>query len=691
MKSLLKQSSLLSKSENLNFLTHVAIIGNPNTGKSTIFNYLTGSKQKTSNYPGATVEKKIADITFNKHTIQFIDLPGCYSLESQSKDEQVVVDFLKNNKKISAILFILDATNLKRNLYLLSQVLELNIPVIIVLTMVDRLEDLGISLDIQELSNQLQLTIIPVVGSDKNLLLNLKKYLFKKTIPQQKKFILPIVKKDQDRKLPLKVLIPKARYYWAQSIVSLVETRSQKKNKTWTDKIDRVLTHKIWGIFIFFSVMALVFKSIYSWSEPLMNGLDFMINQIKIFCSTSFSLSPILKSLLEDGIVSGVGSVIVFLPQIVILFIFVAILEDSGYLARVAFLMDKLFAWTGLNGRSFIPFLSCFACAVPGIMATRIISDYKTRLITILILPLVSCSARLPVYVLLIGAFIQPVYGVFWATFAFLAANLIGPIIAMILAFILNRSVLQKQEPTFFLEIPPYRLPSLKISLYRGYIAGKDFIVNAGSIILILSIIVWALIYFPRNESVQMQVNSEYKNQILTIEKKIDSTQDIIIKKDLSNQLLSVYKEIDLETQKRYLENSYLGTFGQFIAPIFKPLGYDWKITVGILASFPARELIISILGIIYNVEDTNDDEYNTLSQKLIIAEKEDGTKAYNPIVAISLIIFFALCSQCMSTLAIIKKELNSYKWAFVTFFYMTFLAYFLSFIVYQIGSHFFL
>ena len=669
----------------------IALIGNPNTGKSTIFNYLTGSKQKTSNYPGATIEKKTADIVFKNHKITFVDLPGCYSLITQSKDEQVVFNYLQSEEKPDAILFILDATNLKRNLYLLSQVLELKIPVIIALSMMDLLDSMQIKLDIEQLAVELQIPIIPIIGSNKESLDILKESLFTTSFVTLEPFIIPKLPIDKNSKLSEKVLIPQARYKWAQDIISKVEVRLPKKNTTtWTDKIDNILISKVAGFIIFFGLIALMFQLIYSWSQPLMDSIEMFVNSIKTIVANYLPENSAMRSLIGDGMIGGVGSIFIFLPQIVILFILVTLLEDSGYLVRVAFLMDRLFSWTGLNGRSFIPLLSCFACAVPGIMSTRIISDYKTRLITVLILPLVSCSARLPVYVLLIGAFVQPTYGVFISVLVFLLAHLIGPVIAVLLAAVFNHKFLQSEKTIFFLEMPPYRLPSLKLACYRGYTAGKDFILNAGGIILVLSIIVWLLTYFPHSENIKVQLSEQYRSKIVAVEQELDHLKSKTSNeyKLTSDKLLLLYKNMEMDLRRAYLEDSYLGRLGKSILPIFEPLGYDWKITVAILGSFPARELMVSTLGIIYNVEDS-DNSSDSLRDKLRHAKHQDGTPVYTILVAISLIIFFALCSQCMSTLAIIKKELNSYKWALFTFCYMTALAYFMALMVYQVGKYF--
>jgi ferrous iron transport protein B len=390
---------------------------------------------------------------------------------------------------------------------------------------------------------------------------------------------------------------------------------------------------------------------------------------------SAMTSQPILSSLVVDGMIGGVGAVITFIPQIAILFAFIAVLEDSGYLARAAFLMDKLLGWTGLNGRSFIPMLSGFACAVPSVMSTRVIPDFRVRLATIMVIPLMSCSARLPVYLLFIGAFIEPVYGAAWAVFALFAMHTIGPIIALPIAYIFNQNILKSQAAPFLLEMPAYRLPNLKNVLFRIYEAVSKFIIRAGTVIFAMSIVIWALSYFPRPESVVTSVRSEYEEKI---SRAVSDTDKSLLEKEIENRIAGAY-----------MEQSYLGRAGKFIQPVFAPLGFDWKLSVGILGAFPAREVIISTLGIIYNVGGTLSEESSSLKERLALEKHPDGSPVFTPPVVMSLLVFFALCSQCMSTLATVKKELHSWKWSLFLFTYMTLLAYIFGAAVYQIGSLF--
>ncbi len=400
--------------------------------------------------------------------------------------------------------------------------------------------------------------------------------------------------------------------------------------------------------------------------------------------SPLLATTPILESLVKDGIVGGVGSVVVFLPQIIILFIFIAVLEDSGYLARASFLMDKLLSWTGLNGRAFIPMLSSFACAVPGVMSARVMTDTRARLTTVLTAPLMSCSARLPVYVLMIGAFIQPVYGAAAAGLALFFMHAVGVLVAMPIAWILNRGVLKTPTIPFIMELPPYRRPSLRNVYHRVSQAAWKFIVRAGTTIFALTVIIWALTYFPRDPAVAKPIELEYNGKIDVV-KANTKADDAKAKAALAKQVKALEAERDNRIASTYLEQSYLGRMGKTIQPVFAPLGYDWKITVGILAAFPAREVIIATLGIIYSVGDA-DETSTDLREKMRREKHPDGTAIFTPLTAVSIMVFFALCCQCLSTVVTVQRELNSWPWAIFMFTYMTMLAYVASLVVYQGG-----
>ncbi|MDH5656687.1 MAG: ferrous iron transporter B, partial [Spirochaetia bacterium] len=415
-------------------------------------------------------------------------------------------------------------------------------------------------------------------------------------------------------------------------------------------------------------------QSIYTWAAPIMDFIESMMGELGDFISPYFAEYPVLQSLAVDGVIGGVGAVIIFIPQIAILFTFIAVLEDSGYLSRAAFLMDKLLGWTGLNGRSFIPMLSGFACAVPSVMSTRVIPDFRVRLATIMIVPLMSCSARLPVYLLFIGAFIEPAYGPVWAAVSLFGMHIIGPIIALPVAYLLNQNILKSQAAPFVLEMPAYRIPKLYNVLYRVYEAVTRFLVRAGTVIFAMSILIWALSYFPRPESVENNIRDVYAEKISLA----DEDSAAVLEVEMENRIASAY-----------LEQSYLGKSGKLIQPVFSPLGFDWKLSVGILGAFPAREVIISTLGIIYNVGSSVSEESSSLREKMLNEKNEDGSALFSLPVVLSLMVFFALCSQCMSTLATVKKELHSWKWTIFQFVYMTLLAYIAGLLIYQIGKFF--
>ena len=391
-----------------------------------------------------------------------------------------------------------------------------------------------------------------------------------------------------------------------------------------------------------------------------------------------------LQSLVVDGIIGGVGAFLVFLPQILILFFFIALLEASGYMARAAFLMDKLFQWCGLNGKSFVPLLTSFACAIPGILATRTINDNKSRLITILVAPLMSCSARLPVYLLLIGAFIEPIYGPKVAGLTLFIMHFVGALIAAPFAWLLNKTLDKGVPPTaFVMELPHYRVPQLRLVFHRMYESGKEFVIRAGTVIFAMTIIIWALLYFPRPAELEESATAQHIGSITE-----GPMSEIAGDLDVADR-----SELDSQIAAQYLEQSYLGRFGKFVQPIFAPAGYDWKITVGVLASFPAREIIISTLGIIYalggEVDETSDDLRTTLRNAVWESGPRKGQAVFNIPVALSIMVFFALCMQCGATLAVIAKELN-WKWAAGSFAVLTSLAWVAAVLVYQVGMRFF-
>lgn len=711
----------------------VALIGNPNTGKTTVFNALCGARQRTGNYPGVTVEKKSGTVIAGDLRFELIDLPGLYSLKAISPDEELASDAImgrvQGQSAPDVIVYVLDATNLKRNLLVFAQLAEVGKPVVVALTMTDLLTENGIDLDIRGLEKSLGVPVVPVVARDaagieelktavQNALRSPRVPSVKMDLPAKlekavsvlndrlKEFIPisrlearhailhpddPILLELQGRSEALAAIekarkdagpvdpgiVTEKRFSWAEGVAGAVEKRQVSGQTTRTEKIDRVLTHRVFGLAAFVGVMYLTFQSIYSWAGPLVDAINAGFEALGSAASDSLASTPMLGSLVSDGIIAGVGSVLVFLPQIIILFLFLAVLEDSGYLARAAFLMDKLLAWSGLNGRAFIPMLSSFACAVPGVMAARVIPDARARMATILVSPLMSCSARLPVYLLLIGAFIEPRFGAGWAAFTLFAMHALGLLVALPVAWLLNRGILKTPPVPFIMEMPPYRMPHLRNVLFRVFEAAKRFVVRAGTVIFALSIVIWALTYFPRPESIQQA--SDGKAQLLIAQ----GERAGAMSEEQKSQILNSARA---EADALYLEQSYLGRAGKTIQPVFAPLGFDWKITVGVLAAFPAREVIISALGIIYSVGDADDEESSGLKQQMAREVRQDGSPLFTPLLAVTLMVFFALCCQCMSTVATVQKELGSWKLAVFMFTYMTALAYAAGLLVYQVG-----
>ena len=446
--------------------------------------------------------------------------------------------------------------------------------------------------------------------------------------------------------------------------MDIIERQAALKKRSTSESIDQLLLHRFWGLGVFIGMMYVVFQSVYSWAGPFMDLIEGLTGKLQDVAGGVLETTPMLQSLVVDGVIGGVGAFVVFLPQILILFLFIALLEESGYMARAAFLMDKLFQWCGLNGKSFVPLLSSYACAIPGIMAARTINDPKARMITILIAPLMSCSARLPVYLLLIGAFVEPRYGPGVAGATLFAMHFVGALFAAPLAWLLNKTLNKGKRPEpFLMELPPYRVPRVKSILWRMYESGKDFVIRAGTIIFAMTVIIWALLYFPRPAEVEEQVAAQYAS----------ASEEVIAQ----------------EVGAAYLEQSYMGRFGKFMQPIFAPAGYDWKITVGVLASFPAREVIISTLGITYALGGEVDEESGDLREAFQKAQWERGPREGEPVfnlaVALSLMVFFALCMQCGATVAVIAKELN-WTWAIASFFGLTAIAWVAAVVTYQIA-----
>ena len=642
----------------------IALAGNPNAGKTTLFNFLTGLNQKVTNYPGVTVERKAGFWRIGEMTASLIDLPGLYSLETTSLDESIARDVLTGEvegvPRPDVIVAVVDATNLERNLYLVTQLFEFGIPVIVALTMIDVFEKLKHQIGTRKLSELLQTPVVEVnVKSGRGkaeLVESVNKIAGSKpTIP----FVAEASSENGNGKIF-------ARYNFISDVVQQSVKHNDREAHQISEKIDRVLTHKFFGLVILIAILLLVFQTIFSWATLPMDLLEKGFGGLGDLVRSQLS-EGILTDLLVDGIIAGVGGIMIFLPQILLLFLFISILEDTGYLARAAFLLDKLMSRVGLHGRAFLPLMSSFACAIPGIMATRTIEDRRDRFATILIAPLMSCSARLPVYTLMIGAFFagQTVFGFLsLGAVLMLAMYMLGIFAAIIVAFVLKRTILKARPAPFVMELPPYRLPNIRTIFQNMLTRAWLFVKRAGTVILAISIVLWALMYFPRSQ--QSAVSDQ------------QSTQPTQVAEIASS---------DLAPDSQQLQNSYAGKLGHVIEPVIRPLGFDWKIGVALIASFAAREVLVSTLSIIYNVGKDENEESETLISAIRNAKKTDGSIVWTPLTAVTLMVFFVLAMQCMSTVAVVRRETNSWAWTLFMVVYMTVLAYAAAFVTYQGGK----
>ena len=694
----------------------VALIGNPNTGKTSIFNSLTGLNQKIANYPGVTVDKKEGICKLDRGVKAHIyDLPGTYSLNASSMDENIVVELLlnKNNKDFPDLAIIVsDVENLKRNLVLFTQVKDLKIPTILAVNMSDRMKYKGIELDIPILEKSLDTKIILTTNRSSDWIDKLKNIIsnyselsstnfmnldiidsnyfqnLQKTFPNQDLYKLWVVicqdanftnidKKFLESKnfetktlSELKRLQQKEtikRYQLINNILRSGQKIDQSKAIGFGASLDKLLTHKVFGYFIFFLILLGIFQVIYEWATVPMDFIDSSFAQMAEWVKINLP-NGAMTNLLADGIITGIGGIVIFIPQIAFLFMFISILEESGYMSRVVFLMDKIMQKFGLSGKSVVPLISGVACAIPAIMATRNIESWKERLITILVTPFMTCAARLPVYLIIVALVIpdEKIFGFNYQAIALMSLYIIGFLAAVGSAYILNSVLNIRSRSVLVMEMPNYKIPLIKDVLYTIVEKTKTFIVEAGKIILAISVILWFL-----------ATNG--------IGDRFDNPQDYV------TQDIELISENDLQSEiaSIKLENSFIGNIGKTIEPIFKPLGYDWKIGIGLITSFAAREVFVGTLAVIYNVESYNDSEEKRLELKKIMLRETDanGNKIFTLASGISLLLFYAFAMQCMSTLAIVKTETNSWKWPALQFIIMTLIAYIVSLIAYQILS----
>ena len=628
----------------------VLLVGNPNAGKTTLFNALTGLRQKVANYPGVTVERKEGWFQAGGREVHLMDLPGIYSLAARSPEERIAAREVRGegDEAPDLVVAIVDATNLERHLYLVTQLLGRGLPVVLALNMMDLARERRVVIDVAGLSRRLGIPVVPLVASRGEGVEELKRAI----AAAASATVLPAGLGAALAALPAGD--PRAeihaRYGWIREVCAGAVDRRIVSPHNLTERLDAVLTHRAGGFLIFLGLMLLVFMSIFTWAEVPMDLIQSGVVAAQGLARAGFGAAELaggpLEGLVVDGALEGVGSVLVFLPQILILFFFIALLEDSGYMARVAFLMDRLMRGIGLHGKSFIPLMSSFACAIPGIMAARTIDNRKDRLATILVAPLMSCSARLPVYTLVIGAFIpdRRVGGlVSLAALTMLAMYLLGLLAAMVMARIFKSTLLKGPPPPFIMELPSYRMPSVRSVLLSMWDRSKLFLRRAGTVILAVSVLLWFLASYPRAEG---GVSAP-------------------------------------------IERSFAGRMGHAMEPVIRPLGFDWRIGVGLVTSFAAREVLVSTLATIYRIEGGDEEGGRRDLEKRLREERDPATgrPVYTALTGVSLMVFFVLACQCMSTLAVVRRETGNWGWPALMFFYMTVLAYGASFVVFQVGT----
>lgn len=692
-----------------------AVVGNPNSGKTTLFNALTGLRQKVANYPGVTVEKKLGQfIGQHGEKIELLDLPGSYSIGGNAPDERITRDVLldvrQDTPRPDRILCVIDASHLERNLYFVTQVLEIGIPTVLALNMIDIARAQGAPVDPAELSETLGVPVIPVQATRPETLLPLRLALSRAELPvsswspslpsfwtkaadhiascwpgaaardarlprdplaRTKAGLLLAATESATPELARELgaghalsaaigqrnLLDRDHPDWREAIVAArygavgelchgaLQGRSAASDRL-TQRLDDFFTHRIWGWAAFFGMMTLLFVSIFTIAAYPMDWIEAGFGWISALVQGALPAGD-LRDLLTDGVIAGVGGVMVFLPQILILFFFIGLLEDTGYMARAAFLMDRVMNRVGLHGKSFIPLLSSYACAIPGIMATRTIENPKDRLVTILVAPLMSCSARLPVYSLMIAALL-PSESVWKKGGIMMGLYLLGTTAALLFAWVFKRTILRGESPVFLMELPSYRIPSLRHIAVQMFQRAGLFLKRAGTVILAISIILWFLVTFPKPPA-QVGVPGPSKTE--------------------------------------QLQHSFAGGIGHVLEPVIAPLGMDWKIGIGLVAAQAAREVFVGTMSIIYNVEEGENQEDGALAKTLRNQKRPDGSNVFSPLTCLSILVFFVLSMQCVSTLAVVRRETNSLRWPLFQFCYMTGTAWITAFLVYQGGK----
>lgn len=733
---------------------NIVLVGNPNSGKTSLFNYVSGKVEHVGNYSGVTVEYKKAEIKYKEYTINIIDLPGTYSLTAYSPEELYVRKFILSYNP-DVVINVVDASNLERNLYLTTQLIDMDIRVIMALNMYDELKNKGDTFEHNVLGPMLGIPIIPTISTKGSGIDNLmdkvievfedkdpfvrhihiyygesiekairqiqqliKEDLTFSDVVSPRFFAIKLLEKDKNayqslsrhknyeeirEKLAvlikdieaqynedMETLFTDARYGFISG--SLKETYKpnllSRKLKTDTEIIDTFITHKIFGFPIFIFFLWLMFQATFTIGAYPMAWIEQSVSYLSAILSTNMS-EGIFKDLLIDGIVSGVGGVIVFLPNILILFFFISLMEDTGYMARVAFIMDKLMHKIGLHGKSFIPLIMGFGCNVPAIMATRTLESRKDRLLTMLVNPLISCSARLPVYLLVVGA-VFPEYSGTMLFFIYV----IGILVAITVAIIFKRTIFRKEEVPFVMELPPYRLPLLRTTARHMWSKGEQYLKKIGGVILLASIIIWALGYFPR----EVNYSKNYDKELVLLTYRHNKQKELFVNKDsvslakLETNYKDSIKAIYFSKKSEHQANSYIGRLGKFISPVMEPLGFDWKMSISLFTGIAAKEIIVSTMGVLYMAVENNE-ETATLPMRLASEVHQSGQKigqkVFEPAASFAFLIFVLIYFPCIATVAAIKQESGSWKWALFAIFYTTSLAWVLAFISYRIGLMF--
>ncbi len=752
----------------------VAVLtGNPNCGKTTLFNALTGLRAKVGNYAGVTVERKEGAMqgAAAGHPVTVLDLPGTYSLSPQSLDEQIARDVLFQRlpdvPEPSLVVVVVDASNLQRNLYYATQVIELGYPTFLALNMVDVAQANGHEIDLAALSKALGVPVFPLVASEGQGLNELRQAINALAAKPGTQHVIPrgfselpesfgreaqaigarlqsqfphrerlaaaealLLLGDDKVFESHRELYPadlmaavgeararleaagvdwrsaaiEARYARVFAIQQHVTTETFTVQESFSDKLDRVLTHRVWGLAIFVAIMAVMFQSIFSFAELPMGWIEGIVDTVA--GKVSAALGPgDFQDLLANGVIKGVGSVVVFLPQICLLFLFIALLEDTGYMSRAAFLMDRLMSRVGLHGKSFIPMLSSFACAIPGIMATRTIESPKDRLVTILVAPLMSCSARLPVYTVLIAACIPQtkIFGFLGLPgLTLLGMYLLGIVGALGMAWLFKKTLLKGEPPPLILELPPYKRPVALVILRHMWDRSKLFLRRAGTVILGINILLWFLVTYPKGAGKDEDFAAQRLSAVKAVYPEIGSVAEAdakveALKQQFANQPVpplaeTLFKDLDalektqLGEQRRH---SFAGRLGHLIEPAIRPLGFDWKIGIGIVASFAAREVFVSTMSVVYNVGEFDDSDEGTasLAETMRAEKRPEGGAVYTALTGVTLMVFYVFAMQCVSTTAVVRRETNGWKWPLFQFAYMTVLAWVLAFVVYQGGK----